>query len=44
MCVGEWSSMGFVKDQDLKVAAALPDVDGEERELDKDWDRIIMDI
>jgi hypothetical protein len=36
--------MGFVKDQDLKVAAALLDVDGEERELDEDWDRIVMDI
>ena len=41
MCVGEWSSMGFVKDHDIRAAAALPDVDGEENELEDDWDTII---
>jgi hypothetical protein len=36
MCVGEWSSKGFIKDCDLKVAVALPEVDGEE-EIDLEW-------
>jgi hypothetical protein len=40
MCVGEWSAKGFVKDSDIKVATALPEVDGEEMELEKDWDLI----
>ena len=26
--------MGFVKDHDIRAAAALPDVDGEENELE----------
>jgi hypothetical protein len=35
--------MGFVKDCDVKAATALPEVDSKERELDQDWDAIIMD-
>lgn len=44
MCVGEWSSMGFVKDCDLKAAAALPDIDGEDIDLEQGWDMIVMDV
>jgi hypothetical protein len=40
MCVGEWSAKGFVKDSDIKVAAALPEVEGEEKELEEGWDSI----
>ena len=43
MCVGEWSSMGFVKDSDIRAAAALPEVVGEEEELGHDWDVIVLD-
>lgn len=43
MCLGEWSSMGFVKDSDIIAAAALPEVDGEEEELGQDWDAINVD-
>ena len=32
--------MGYVKDSDIKAAAILPDVVGEEEELAEDWDRI----
>jgi hypothetical protein len=39
MCVGEWSSMGFVKDSHIRAAAALPEV-YEEEELEDDWDLI----
>jgi hypothetical protein len=31
-----------VKDADIKVAALLPDVDGEESELEDGWDAIIV--
>lgn len=36
--------MGFVKDRDIKAAVALPEVDGEETELEEDRDVIIVDI
>jgi hypothetical protein len=42
MCVGEWSSMGFVKDSDIKAAAGLPELDDEEEELENDWDVITI--
>ena len=42
MCVAEWNSKGFVKDHDIKAAAALLEVAGEEVELEQDWDEIIM--
>jgi hypothetical protein len=32
--------MGLVKDDDVKAAARLPEVDGEEQELALDWDTI----
>jgi hypothetical protein len=40
MCVGVWSLMDFVKDKDIMAAVLLPEVDGEEEELAKDWDAI----
>jgi hypothetical protein len=42
MCVAEWSTKGFVKDGDLKAAAALPEVN-EEGKLEQGWDAIIID-
>lgn len=30
--------MGYVKDDDVKAAAVLPEVNGEEEELAADWD------
>jgi hypothetical protein len=35
--------MGFVKDCNVRAAAALPDVDGKEKELEQDWDTIVLD-
>ncbi len=32
--------MGYVKDEDVKAAAVLPEVDGEEEELSMDWDSL----
>ena len=43
MCVGEWSSMGLVKDSNLTVAATLPDIDSEDEDLGNDWDAIDKD-
>lgn len=33
--------MGFVKDGDVKAVTVLPEVVGEEEELDADWDAIL---
>ena len=43
MCVGEWSSMGLVKDSNLTMAATLPDIDSEDEDLGNDWDAIDKD-
>ena len=40
LCLGVWSSMGYVKDDDIKAAAVLPEVDGEEEDLADDWDSL----
>jgi len=42
LCLGVWSQMGYVKDQDIKAATILPEVElGDEAEnLPEDWDAI----
>lgn len=40
MCLGIWSLLGYVKNNDINAAAVLPEVDGEEGELPIDWDAI----
>lgn len=40
LCLGGWSKMGLVKDDDVKSAAVLPEVDGEEEELALGWDAL----
>ena len=42
MCLGVWSTLSYVEDNDVKAMTALPDVvDGqEEGELDENWDMI----
>jgi len=36
LCLGVWSLMGYVKDDDVKAAAVLPEADGEEEDLAED--------
>ncbi|TFK76607.1 hypothetical protein BDN72DRAFT_737096, partial [Pluteus cervinus] len=38
LCLRVWSPLGYVKDLDVKAAAVLPDVEGEEKELPSNWD------
>ena len=40
MCLGVWSLMGLVKDSDVTAVTVLPEVEGEEEQLDLDWDAI----
>lgn len=41
LCLGTWSKMNLVKDNDVMKAARLPDVEGSETEVDSDWDEIL---
>lgn len=40
LCIGDWSRHGLVKYGDLKAAAILPDVNGQEPPLPSGWDNI----
>jgi hypothetical protein len=41
VCLGPWSCMGMVKDDDVKAVSMMPEVEGEvEVALGDDWDAI----
>jgi hypothetical protein len=41
LCLGSWSLMGMVKDEDVFKVALMPDLEGEnEAELEDGWDSI----
>jgi hypothetical protein len=41
LCLGSWSLLGMVKDEDVLKIAVMPDVEGDEEiELDEGWDSI----
>jgi hypothetical protein len=41
LCLGDWSRLGIVKDTDIKPAALLPDVNGNEPPIVAGWDDIV---
>ena len=43
MCLGAWSKLGLVRNADIKAAVILPDLVGEEAELEFGWDYITYD-
>lgn len=43
LCVGAWSRLGHVRDQDVRVATTLPEVEGDEEVLQEDWDSIQLE-
>ena len=42
LCVGLWSSLGLVKDDDIKMSLSIDDIRGKEDDLSlsEDWDAI----
>ena len=41
LCLGVWSPMGYVKNEDIQAATVLPEVGEDEFEdLPEDWDAI----
>ena len=43
MCVGVWSKLGYVEDEDVKSVTIQAEVDGEEQPLEEGWDAIIVE-
>ena len=41
LCLGAWSALGLVEDEDVALVAKLANVDGCEADLDNDWDDIV---
>ncbi len=43
LCLGDWSKMKLIKNEDLLDTARLPEADAEEdEELAKDWDKVVI--
>ena len=43
MCVGAWSELGYVKDEDIKAITMQEEVEGEEQALKDGWDAIVLE-
>jgi hypothetical protein len=41
MCLGAWSRLGYVKDTDVMAVAMMPEMEGEENDLEAGWDCIL---
>jgi hypothetical protein len=41
MCLNYWSKLGFVKLEDLKAGASLPDVKADETWSDDEWSVVV---
>lgn len=40
LCLGSWSLLGLVKDEDVLKVAVMGDAEGEEEEFEDGWDAI----
>jgi hypothetical protein len=40
-CLTNWSLLGYVKDKDITAITVLPEVEGDEEELEEGWDAIV---
>lgn len=43
LCLGLWSQLNLIKDDDVKKVSVLPDIEGEdELDLEDGWDQILI--
>ncbi len=42
MCLGVWSKLGYVEDEDVKSVTVQAELEGEEGPLDDGWDTIYV--
>jgi hypothetical protein len=40
LCLGNWSLLGYVKNKDITAITILPEVAGDDEELEEGWDII----
>ncbi|KIK76679.1 hypothetical protein PAXRUDRAFT_169132, partial [Paxillus rubicundulus Ve08.2h10] len=40
LCLGLWSQLNLIKTEDVQKAANLPNVNGEDEEMEDGWDNI----
>ena len=43
LCLGNWSLLGYIQDKDITAVTALPEVLGDEEELEAGWDSLDRD-
>ncbi|KIK37753.1 hypothetical protein CY34DRAFT_92204, partial [Suillus luteus UH-Slu-Lm8-n1] len=43
LCLSFWSKLNLVKTDDVVSISSLPDVEGDEQELNDGWDQIIVE-
>ncbi|KIM60410.1 hypothetical protein SCLCIDRAFT_124235 [Scleroderma citrinum Foug A] len=43
LCLGLWSPLNLIKTSDVEKVVALPEVIGEDKELDDGWDCVSLD-
>jgi hypothetical protein len=43
LCLNFWSKLNLVRTDDVVNVSYLPDVDGDEEELDDGWDQITIE-
>ena len=43
MCLGVWSMLGLVENDDIKAIASLPDVVDDDNNMDVEWDYVDCD-
>ena len=43
MCLGAWSMLGLVENDDIKAVASLPDVVDDNDNMDDEWDYVDCD-
>jgi hypothetical protein len=42
LCVGQWSALKLVKDEDVNSITEMKDEEGDEKEMDDGWDLITL--
>jgi hypothetical protein len=43
LCLGLWSKLNLIKNEDVLKMTSLPDVKDDEEELNEGWDHIIIE-
>ena len=42
MCLGQWSLLKLIRDEDMLAVSVLADIQGDEEAFDDGWDSIVL--